>query len=162
MASMPKLLTGTEVAALVGDLEACKCSARQVRYLLVSGRLGSDGQPRTRGQTRLHGVIDVALVRLAVRLTREGLSASLARVVLTYLRADVVRSWKSGAQVTLAVRGVQGSLEPTLKGRPSWAVAWVPLRDVWYGLDTHVQRASDARSTVWMWRKVPAHAVPSA
>lgn len=159
MATLPKLLTATEVAALVSRLESRACSSRQVRYLLLTGRLGADFEPRIQGQTRLHGVLDIAFVRLAVRLSREGTSPAVARVVLTYLRADVIRAWKAAAPLAVAVRGVQGSLEPAFKGRPAWAAAWVPLRDVWHGLDTHVQEACDARSTVWMWCPVAVHAV---
>ena len=155
----PKLLTVAEVAALASRLESRPCSPRQVRYWLVSGRLGNDVQPRTRGQTRLYTVLDVALVRLALRLSREGMSTTVARVVLTYLRNDVIRAWKAAAPLALAIRGVQGSLEPALKARPAWAEAWVPLRDIWNGLDRKVEETCAARATVWMWRHVPAHAV---
>ena len=159
MAILPRLLTASELAALVARLEARRCSARQVRYLLLDGRLGTDVQPRTRGQTRLFGVIDAALVRLALRLAKEGLSPTAARVVLTYLRTDLIRAWQAGASVALAVRGIQGSIEPALKGRPARATVWVPLRDIWHGLDRHVQHARETRETVWMWREVPVHAV---
>lgn len=155
----PKLLTSAEVASLIGRLESRPCSVRQVRYLLLTGQLGSDLEPRTQGQTRLHGVFDVALVRLAVRMAKQGLSTAAIRVVLTYLRSDVIRSWKAGAPLALAVKGLKGSLEPALKGRPSWATGWVPLRDVWNGLDSHIQQVSDARSAVWMWCRVPVNAV---
>ena len=156
----PPLLTADEVAHLVSRIEGRRCSARQVRYLLVSGRIGTDVHRRRQGQTRLYGILDVALMRLAVRATREGVSRTVTRVVLTYLRNDLVRAWKAGAAVALAVVGVQGTLEPLLKGRPSWAVAWVPLREVWQGLDKHVRQVCDLRATVWMWRRVSVHAVP--
>ena len=159
MAVTPRLLTVAEVAGLAGRLEGRVCSPRQVRYLLVTGRLGNDVQSRTQGQTRLYTVIDTALVRLAVRLSREGVSAAVARVVLTYLRNDIIRGWKAGAPLALAIQGVQGSLEPALKARPAWATAWVPLREIWSGLDKQVEETCTARTTVWMWRDVPVHAV---
>jgi len=159
MAVTPRLLTIAEVAALAGRLEGRECSPRQVRYLLVTGRLGNDVQSRTRGQTRLYTVLDTAVVRLALRLSREGVSAAVARVVLTYLRSDIIRGWKAGAPLALAIQGVQGSLEPSLKARPTWATAWVPLREIWNGLDKQVEETCNARTTVWMWRHVSVHAV---
>jgi hypothetical protein len=159
MATIPRLLTVAEVAALAGRLEGRACSPRQVRYLLVTGRLGNDVQRRTQGQTRLYNVVDLAFVRLALRLSREGVSAVVARVVLTYLRSDLVRAWKAGAPLAVAIQGVQGSIEPALKTRPTWVRAWVPLREIWSGLDKQVEETCSARATVWMWRKVAVHAV---
>ena len=159
MAVIPQLLTATEVAHLTSRLTGRKCSSRQVRYLLVSGRLGTDVQVRSHGQTRLYNVIDVALMRLAIGIVGEGGTPPVARVVLTYLRNDLIRAWKAAAPLALAIRGVQGSLEPALKGRPAWAATWVPLREVWHGLDREVHQVCQKRSTVWMWRKVPVHAV---
>jgi hypothetical protein len=115
-----------------------------------------------RGQTRLYGTLDVAFVRLALRLQAEGVSPWVARVVLTYLRNDLVRAWKSGAAVALAIRGLKGTLEPALRSRPASISAWVPLREVARGIDTEIQRTRDARETVWMWRKVSVNAVPRA
>ena len=158
----PRLLTVGEVAALCGRLTGEACTPRQVRYLLVGCSLGTEPERRPNGQTRLHGAIDVAMVRLALRLHAEGVSPWVARVVLTYLRNDVIRAWKAGSAVTLAVTGIQGSLQPSLKPKPAGAVACVPLREIWHGLETELQRVCNARSTVWMWRAVPVHAVPRA
>jgi hypothetical protein len=55
---------------------------------------------------------------------------------------------------------VQATLEPALKARPAWSVAWVPLREIWNGLAAAVQRAADARHDVWMYRRVQVRAVP--
>ena len=159
MPVIPDLLTANEVADLASRLTGRSCSPRQVRYLLITCRLGTDVNVRSRGQTRLFSVIDVALMRLALAIVCDGGSAPIARVVLTYLRNDIIRAWKAGAPVALAIRGVQGSLEPVLKARPSWAVTWVPLRDIWHGLDGEVHQVCQKRSTVWMWRKVPVQAV---
>jgi hypothetical protein len=157
-----RLLSLNEVAQMVGRLEHRRCSTRRAHYLLVGGGLGTDTQRRRRGQTRLYGLLDVAFVRLAVRLEHEGVSPWVTRVVLTYLRNDLVKAWRAGALLSLAIRGVQGSLEPALKARPSWAVAWVPLRDIWHGLDGEVRRQCDTRKTLWMWRHVPVQSIPSA
>jgi hypothetical protein len=158
----PKLLTAVEVADLVSRLTGLSCSARQVRYLLVDGRLGTDTERRSNGQTRLYGVVDVALMRLARRITQEGGSPSVARIVLTYLRNDLVRAWKAGASVALAIRGVHGSLEPALKNQPAWATIWIPIRDIWHGLEREIQHVSEKRRTVWMWRVVDVQAVRRA
>jgi hypothetical protein len=156
------LLTVGEVAALCARLTGEACTPRQVRYLLVGCRLGTEPERRRNGQTRLHGAVDVALVRLALRLHAEGVSPWVARVVLTYLRNDVIRAWRAGSAVTLAVTGIQGSLDPSLKPKPAGAVACVSLREMWHGLETELQRVCAARSAVWMWRDVPVHAVPRA
>lgn len=102
------------------------------------------------------------MVRLALRLHAEGVSPWVARVVLTYLRSDIIRAWRTGSAVTLAVTGLQGSLQPSLKAKPAGAVACVSLREIWHGLETELQRVCSARSTVWMWRDVPVNAVPRA
>jgi hypothetical protein len=130
--------------------------------LLVTGGLGTDARRRTHGQTRLYGILDVAFVRLALRLEQEGVSPWVVRVVLTYLRNDLVRAWKASAAVALAIDGLKGSLEPALKSRPASATTWVPLREIWRGVETEIERACDARETVWMWRRVSVHAVPRA
>ena len=155
----PKALTAAELAQIVSRLSDRHVSARRVRHLLVESGLGTEWQARQQGQTRLFGVLDLAIVRLAIELERQGISAWVARVVLTYLRDDLVRAFRSSAPVALAVRGVRATLEPALKGQPSGLAAWVPVRDVWKGLDAEVAAARAAKPTVWMWTEVPAHAV---
>jgi hypothetical protein len=127
--------------------------------LLVQGGLGTELQRRQQGQTRLFGTLDLALLRLAMELERQGISAWVSRVVLTYLRDDIVRAFKSAAPVALAVTGLRGSLEPALKARPSSVMAWVPLREVWKGLEGEIVGVRAAKPTVWMWAEVPCHAV---
>jgi hypothetical protein len=155
----PKALTAIELAELVSRLSGKSVSPRRVRHLLVDASLGTELQTRQQGQTRLFGVLDLAIVRLAVELEAQGISAWVARVVLTYLRDDLVRAFKASAPVALAVRGLRASLEPALKAQPSGLAAWVPLRDIWKGLDGEVAALRAAKPTVWMWTEVPAHAV---
>jgi hypothetical protein len=162
MTVIPKVLLAREVAALCARLEGRACTPRQVHYLLVSGRLGTESQRRPHGQTRVYGVLDVAFVRLALRLQAEGVSPMVARVALTYLRNDLIRAWKAGAGLALAITGVHGSIQPVLKTRPAGAVAYIPLLEIWRGLETELQRAAAVRSEVWMWRRVPVNAVPRA
>ncbi len=160
MGNSRQWLTMTEVAQVASHLAGQHCTPRQVRHLLVTGGLGIESRPRGHGQTRLYGALDVAFVRLALRLGKEGVSANVARVVLTYLRNDLIRAWKAGAAVALTIDGVKGSLEPALKSRSASAATWVPLRDIWRGIEPEIQRACAARETVWMWRRVSVHAVP--
>jgi hypothetical protein len=157
-----KLLTAIEAARIVSKVSGRKCSARRVRYLLVQGGLGTELQPRRQGQTRLFGPLDLAILRLAIELERQGISPWVGRVVLTYLRDDVVRAFKSAAPVALTVTGVKGRIEPALKSRPSHIAAWVPLRDVWKGLEQEITALREARPTVWMWADVPCSAVKRA
>lgn len=157
--SASKLLTAVEAARVLTKLSGRPCTPHRVRRLLVTARLGTELQARRRGQTRLFGALDLAIVRLAIELDRQGVSAWVAKVVLTYLRDDVVRAFKSAAPVALAVNGVRGSLEPALKARPSSAVAWVPLRDTWKGIEAEIEAVRGAKPTVWMWAEVPCHAV---
>jgi hypothetical protein len=162
MAGSRQWLTVSEAARVAGQLAGRPCSPRQVRHLLVGGGLGTDTGRRTRGQTRLYGSLDVAFVRLALRLQAEGVSPWVVRVVLTYLRNDLVRAWKSSAAVALAIHGLKGTIEPALRSRPPSASAWVPLREISKGVEAEIQRTCDARQTVWMWRKIPVNAVPRA
>ena len=162
MAGSRQWLTVSEAAKVAGQLAGRPCSPRQVRHLLVGGGLGTDTGHRTRGQTRLYGSLDVTFVRLALRLQAEGVSPWVVRVVLTYLRNDLIRAWKSSAAVALAIRGLQGTLEPALRSRPASTSAWIPLREIAKGVDAEIQRIREARETVWMWRKVSVNAVPRA
>jgi hypothetical protein len=155
----PKLLTAVEAAKLVTRASGRKCTPRRVRHLLVQGGLGTELQARRQGQTRLFGALDLAILRLSMELERQGISAWVARVVLTYLRDDIVRAFKSSAPVALAVNGIRGRLEPALRSKPASAVAWVPLREIWKGLDQEISGVRDAKPTVWMWSEVPLHAV---
>lgn len=158
----PKLLTAVEAAKVVSKIAGRKCTPRRVRHLLVSGGLGTELQRRQQGQTRLFGALDLAILRLALELERQGISAWVARVVLTYLRDDIVRAFKSSAPLALAVTGVKGSLEPALRAKPSAVIAWVPLREAWKGLDREIEQVREAKPTVWMWSEVPCHAVKRA
>lgn len=160
MGNSVRALTLHEVATLTTQLTGQPCTPRRVRYLLVTGGLGTDTQRRPQGSTRLYGALDVALVRLAFALEDNGVSPWLSRVVITYLRDDLVRAWKTTAPLGVAVRGLQATLEPALKGRPVWAGVWIPLREIWRGLDSDVQRTSAARDDVWMYRRVKVGAVP--
>ena len=160
MAGSHQWLTVSEAARIASHLSGRPCSPRQVRHLLVGGGLGTDPGRRTRGQTRLYGWLDVAFVRLALQLEAEGVSPWVARVVLTYLRNDLIRAWKAGAAVALAINGLRGTIEPALRSRPVSATAWVPLREIYRGIDAEIQRSCDARETVWMWRRVAVNAVP--
>jgi hypothetical protein len=155
----PKLLTAVEAARLASRLSGRKCTPRRVRHLLVQGGLGTELQCRQQGQTRLFGALDLALVLLAMELEKQGISAWVGRVVLTYLRDDLVRAFKAATPVALAVNGVRGRLEPSLKSKPSWAIGWVPLRELWRGLDGEIASVREAKPTVWMWSEVHCHAV---
>jgi hypothetical protein len=157
--SASKLLTAVEAAHVLSKLSGRHCSPHRVRRLLVNAKLGTELQARQRGQTRLFGAVDLAIVRVAIELGRQGISAWVIKVVLTYLRDDIVRAFKSAAPVALALNGIRGSVEPALKARPSFAVAWVPLRDIWKGLEQEIEGVRGAKPTVWMWTEVPCHAV---
>jgi len=155
----PKLMTAVEAAHAVSRLTGRKCTARRVRHLLVQSQLGTELQARQRGQTRLFGVLDLAIVRLAIELDRQGVSSWVTRVVLIYLRNDIVMAFKSAAPVALAISGLKGSVLPALKAKPPGTVAWVPLRDVWKGIEAEIGEVRAAKATVWMYRDVPLTAV---
>ena len=157
--SAGKFLTAVEAAHVLSKLTGRHCTPQRVRRLLVNAKLGTELQARQRGQTRLFGALDLAIMRIALELDRQGISAWVSKVILTYLRDDVVRAFKSAAPLALAVNGIRGSLEPSLKARPSSAVAWVPLREVWKGIETEIEAVRGAKPTVWMWSEVPCHAV---
>lgn len=154
-----RVLTATEVAQIASRLSGRAISVRRVRHLLVDAGLGTELQVRRQGETRLFGVLDLALVRLAVELDAQGVSAWVGRVVLTYRRDDIVRAFKSSAPVALAIRGLHATLEPALKTKPLGLAAWVPLREIWKGLDAEVTAVRANKPTVWMWSHVPPHTV---
>jgi hypothetical protein len=154
-----RVLTATEAAQVLSKLTGTSCSPHRVRRLLVAARLGTELQRRQNGETRLFGALDLALVRVTLELERQGISAWVSRVVLTYLRDDLVRAFKSAAPVALAVAGVRGSLEPAFEARPASAVGWVPLREAWKGIEREIEIVRQAKPTVWMWSEVSCHSV---
>lgn len=160
MSSAAKYLTVDEAARVLTRVADQACSTRQIHYLLVAGGLGTDVQARKRGQTRLYGPFDLALMLLSLRLRQEGVSASVTRVVLTYLRDDVIRAWRAGSALAVAVNGLRGTLEPALKAPPKGTSAWVPLRAVWHGLEAEIQKVRSSQPNAWMWREIPIHSVP--
>ena len=155
----PKLLTAVEAARAVSRLTGRPCTPRRVRHLLVQSQLGTELQRRQRGQTRLFGILDLALMRLAIELERQGVSSWVTRVVLTYLRNEIVMAFKSAAPVALAIAGLKGSVQPALKARPPGTVAWVPLREIWKGIEAEIGEVRTAKPTVWMYRDVPLTSV---
>ncbi|MGE3579741.1 MAG: hypothetical protein AB7I25_14905, partial [Vicinamibacterales bacterium] len=92
-----RAITLKEMTALLAAVSGRPVSDRQVRYLLIAGGVGGDTALRAHGRTRLYGSVDVALARAAVALRAEGVSPQLTRVVMTYLRDDLVRAWKAAA-----------------------------------------------------------------
>jgi hypothetical protein len=147
----PLVLTAPEVAAVVSRLEDQACSVRRVRYLL-SGLPATD-PTAARGEVRLYGPADVALMRLAVRLEARGVSAWVAQEVLAY-RADEIRAaWRAGAPAALQVRGVTGSIEMATRDTDTPpGVVRVPLRPVFVGIASAIRRERRARPTIWRWR----------
>jgi hypothetical protein len=149
----PLVLTAPEVADVVSQLEREPCSVRQVRYLLSALRR-TDPEPQ-RGHARLYDLDDVALMRLAVRLQTQGISAWVTRVVLAYGADEIRAAWSLGAPVALVVRGVTGFLEP-VKPEPHTpaASARVPLRAVWSGVKPAMRSPRRTRP-LWRGRPVP-------
>ena len=68
-------------------------------------------------------------------------------------------AWRAGAPMGLAVSGLRGTVQPLFKARPPGTVAWVPLREIWRGLEAEIGEVRHAKPHVWMWREVPVHAV---
>jgi hypothetical protein len=128
-------LTAPHVAAAVVRLEGEPCTARRVRYLLSGVAIRDRAPDRGRGTARGYGAVDVALMRLAVRLEAQGVSAWVVRVVLAYCGDEIRAAWRNGAVGALVVRGVTGAIERVKPDAdaPS-AMARVPLRSVWTGL----------------------------
>ena len=155
----PKLLTAVEAARAVSRLTGRPCTPRRVRHLLVQSQLGTELQRRQRAQRRLFGLLGLALMRLAIELERQGVSSWVTRVVLTYLRNEIVMAFKSAAPVALAIAGLKGSVQPALKARPPGTVAWVPLREIWKGIEAEIGEVRTAKPTVWMYRDVPLTSV---
>jgi hypothetical protein len=135
----------------VSRLEGEACSVRRVRYLL-SGLPATDAI-QARGEVRLYGPVDVALMRLALRLEARDVSAWVVQVVLAY-RADEIRAaWRTGAPAALQVRGVTGSLEMATRDTDTPpGVVRVPLRPVFVGIASAIRHERPARPTIWRWR----------
>lgn len=148
---LPLVLTAPEVAAVVTALEGTACTARRVRYLF-DGQRGAAGV--VRGQTRLYGLPEVAVMRLVLRLEAQGVSGWVARVVVTYCGDAIGAAWRRGAAAALVVRGVTGTIEPVRDATARPAAACVPLPPVWRGIERAVRAARRRHPDVWRWRQV--------
>jgi hypothetical protein len=138
-------LTAPDVAAAVVRLEREPCTARRVRHLL-SGVVISDRAPRRGRRTRGFSAVDVALMRLAVRLEAQGVSAWVVRVVLAYCGDEIRAAWRRRTAVALVVRGVTGTIEGvTPEADAPAAMARVPLRSVLRGIGPAMRRTRRAR-----------------
>jgi len=131
-------------------LERRRISPSQVRSILVLDTTARAMQPRRSGDTRLYSAVDLAIVRLAVRLRAEGVSPTVARVIVATLRESIVEIWAHARPMALAVIGMRGLL--LWRGKqPAAAAACVDLLDVWRGVTHAIQVVRGTDEEVWRW-----------
>jgi DNA-binding transcriptional MerR regulator len=152
-------VTVAEVAAILTKLLGTAITTAQVRSVLVLDTRGRTMSPRRHGQTRLYSAVDVALVRLVLRLRAEGVSPTVARVVVAHFRELLAQHWTHHDPMAFAVIGMRGLLLYAKQSRPDGAVAWMDLRDVWRGVERAVQAVRQKAPEVWQWKSQPASAV---
>ena len=146
-------LTVSEVARVLARLEHRKVSIGQVRSVLVLDTHGRALAPRQHGQTRLYSSIDVALVRLVLRLRAEGVSPTIARVLVAGLRDTLAKHWTHNDPMAFAVIGLRGFVMYATAARPALAVAWVPLRSVWADVAEAAMVVREREPEVWQWKR---------
>src|SRR5579859_979896 len=146
-----KCVTATELATLVSDLGSVKCEPWHVRRYLLDLKPPANG---AFGRTRLYTADDLCLVRLAVRLEREGLSAWVVRAVLANHAGEIVRAWRSGTASVLAVHGVRGKLiAETDSTRVPTGTTVVPLQPIRRDVSTAIARIRRHNPTIQLFNR---------
>jgi DNA-binding transcriptional MerR regulator len=145
----PDGVTLREAAQLLSTLERRPVSPAQVRSILVLDTTGHALAPRQHGDVRLYSAVDVAFVRLTLRLRAEGVSPTVARTIVSCLGPMLAEHLTHNHPMALAVVGLRGLLLYAPAGRPDAVVAWVTLQDVWRGIEDRIrvvrQRAPELR-----------------
>jgi hypothetical protein len=162
-------VTVGEAIGLLRRLEpraAADLTERKLRYISAMLGLTSGRQ----GATAMLNRLDLAVIRLLIRLEAEGLSQPIARFVTVCL-APEIRTLLSAWKPVSAVVAVQRlDVYPKLR-RPILTSAadaerlgiygvTVPVRDLMAGLTEGIARVRTAQPTVWQWKQVePSTAV---
>lgn len=154
-------VTVAEAAAILAELEGRPVSVAQVRSVLVLDTRGRALAPRVHGQTRVYTAVDLALVRLTFRLRGAGVSPTVARVMVANARDVLAGHWQHDDPMALAVVGLRGLVVYAASRRPDGAVAWVPLRDVWRGIEAAMRARRAVEPQMWQWKRHPAPLVAS-
>jgi DNA-binding transcriptional MerR regulator len=155
--SLRAALTLAEAALLLSRLEKQIVSLDQVRAVLLLDTRRRVVSPLRHGETRLYTSDDVAAVRLVLRLRASGVSPTVARVVVACFRDELSQSWRQS--LALAVSGLRGELLPIHAERPKGTVAWVPLREIWAGIEEAIRGVRKAQPEVWQWKPQPLSAL---
>jgi hypothetical protein len=141
-----------QVGALLSSLERDTITPSQVRTILVLGPNARAMEPKRRGEQRLFSAEDVAIARLVLRLRKEGVTPVVSRVIVATLREELVRVWRHGDAMALAVIGMRGLIVPSSTPRLGPVAAFVPLPSVWARVEaalasSHHAGPADRRST---------------
>jgi len=145
------VLTAPELAQLISDLESTTCEPWHIRRYLIDVKPPIDG---AFGRTRLYTADDLCLVRLAVRLEREGLSAWVVRAVLANHADEIVRAWRSGTASVLAVHGVRGKVIAEADStRVPTGTTVVPLQPIRRDVSTAIARIRRHNPTIQLFNR---------
>jgi hypothetical protein len=143
-------VTAGEMAQLLSRIESTVCRRWHVRRCLT------DLIPSTneRGRTRVYSIFETCLVRLAIQLEREGVSAWAVRAVLANHADSLRRAWADDAPLALAVRGVRGWLVPDAEraSQPIGTIT-VSLPAVRHGLLQAMRRIRRANPTIPLFNR---------
>jgi hypothetical protein len=132
---VPILLTAPEVARVISRLEPrSPMTEYQVRYLASQRCVRpSAHEPTASGDSALYAPVDVALIRLILRLVGEGAPYWMARAAVAQCAPELRAVLATSRAGVCVVNGPVGSVNPN--ERPTSAVAWqVPLAEVRRGL----------------------------
>ncbi len=156
------VLTAPEVARVVSRLEPrMRITDYQVRYLATLRCVTpSAHEPTTSGDSALYTPVDVALIRLILRLVAEGAPYWMARAAVAQCAGRLRVQLASGHATTFVVDGPVGSLDGDTSAHAR-AMTWaVPLSDVRRGLMAAL-RGERQRQPVWArWgARTPAQAI---
>lgn len=144
-------VTLNEAARILSKLEHRRVTPAQIRAILVRGTTGRALEPRRIGQTRVYSAVDLAMVRLNLRLRAQGVSPLVARVIVANLSSEMIEHLIHGDPMALNIIGMRG-IPAHPNSKELAGVAWVDLRDVWRGVEREIEATRRAQPDVWCWK----------
>lgn len=146
------VLTLREAAEILSQLESTPLPPWMLRRLLADC-VSRDKCRQTRGRTQLYSTTDLLLARVALRLKGAGLSATLARSIITNHANAIIRGARSKHDYVLVVTGSRGEVMRAGLVEHSPGVTVLPLAAAWTGLIEAIRAVRREWPTVPLWNR---------
>ena len=146
------VLTLREAAEILSQLESTALPPWKLRRLLADC-VSRDTCTRTKGCTQLCSTTDLLLARVALRLNSAGVSATVARAIITNHTTAIIRGARSKHGHVLAVTGWRGEVVRAGAPERSPGSVVLPLRPAWEGLIEAIREVRREQPTIVLWNR---------